>query len=79
FIDPISMASIDDRLLDKVFKAMPSELEITKGEIRNILKNIFSDYIDFSSDSRDIYKLSKNIANNSLIMTKLTTNLVNIF
>ncbi|MDE4953344.1 dehydrogenase, partial [Francisella tularensis subsp. holarctica] len=36
FIDPLSMASIDDRLLDKFFKAMPSDLEITKGEIRNI-------------------------------------------
>ncbi|MBK2147710.1 dehydrogenase, partial [Francisella tularensis] len=77
FIDPLSMASIDDRLLDKVFKAMPSDLEITKGEIRNILKNIFSDYIDFSADSRDIYKLSKNIANNSLLRTKLTSKLVN--
>ncbi|MDE4944755.1 dehydrogenase, partial [Francisella tularensis subsp. holarctica] len=62
FIDTLSMASIDDRLLEKVFKAMPSDLEITKGEIRNILKNIFTDYIDFSADSRDIYKLSKNIA-----------------
>ncbi|MBK2356456.1 dGTP triphosphohydrolase [Francisella hispaniensis] len=77
FIDPLSMASIDDKLLEKVFKAMPSDLEITKGEIKNILKDIFSDYIDFSADSRDIYKLSKNIANNSLLRTKLTSKLVN--
>lgn len=77
FIDPLSMASIDDKLLDKVFKAMPDDLEITKNEIRNILKDIFSDYIDFTADSRNIYRISKNIANNSLLRTKLTSKLVN--
>lgn len=77
FIDPLSMASIDDKLLDKVFKAMPDDLEITKNEIRSILKDIFSDYIDFTADSRNIYRISKNIANNSLLRTKLTSKLVN--
>ncbi|ORM39167.1 dehydrogenase [Francisella endosymbiont of Ornithodoros moubata] len=77
FIDPLSIASIDDKLLDKVFKAMPDDLEITKNEIRNILKDIFSDYIDFTADSRNIYRISKNIANNSLLRTKLTSKLVN--
>ncbi|MED7818394.1 MULTISPECIES: dGTP triphosphohydrolase [unclassified Francisella] len=77
FIDPLSMASIDDRLLEKIFNAMPKDLEITKDEIKEILKNIFSDYIDFSSDATDIYKVSKNIANNSLLRTKLTSRLVN--
>ncbi|MFV9931664.1 MAG: dGTP triphosphohydrolase [Francisella endosymbiont of Hyalomma asiaticum] len=77
FIDPLSMASIDDKLLDKVFKAMPDNLKITKNEIRNILKDIFSDYIDFTADSRNIYRISKNIANNSLLRTKLTSKLVN--
>ncbi|MFV9972823.1 MAG: dGTP triphosphohydrolase [Francisella endosymbiont of Hyalomma asiaticum] len=77
FIDPLSMASIDDKLLNKVFKAMPDDLEITKNEIRNILKDIFSDYIDFTADSRNIYRISKNIANNSLLRTKLTSKLVN--
>ena len=77
FIDPLSMASIDDKLLDKVFKAMPDDLEITKNEIRNTLKDIFSDYIDFTADSRNIYRISKNIANNSLLRTKLTSKLVN--
>lgn len=77
FIDPLSMASIDDRLLEKIFNAMPKDLEITKDEIKEILKNIFSDYIDFNSDATDIYKVSKNIANNSLLRTKLTSRLVN--
>lgn len=77
FIDPLSMASIDDKLLDKVFKAMPDDLKITKNEIINILKDIFSDYIDFTADSRNIYRISKNIANNSLLRTKLTSKLVN--
>lgn len=77
FIDPLSMASIDNKLLDKIYNAMPSDLEITKSEIQNILKDIFSDYIDFSTDSTAIYKISKNIANNSLLRTKLTSKLVN--
>ncbi|WP_150465078.1 dGTP triphosphohydrolase [Francisella sp. SYW-2] len=77
FIDPLSMASIDNKLLDKIYNAMPNDLEITKDEIRNILKDIFSDYIDFNIDSTEIYKISKNIANNSLLRTKLTSKLVN--
>ncbi|APC91934.1 MULTISPECIES: dGTP triphosphohydrolase [Francisella] len=77
FIDPLSMASIDDKLVKKVFNAMPHDLEITENEIKNILKDIFSDYIDFAADSRDIYRISKNIANNSLLRTKLTSKLVN--
>ncbi len=77
FIDPLSMASIDNKLLDKIYNAMPSDLEITKDEIQNILKDIFSDYIDFNADSTEIYKISKNIANNSLLRTKLTSKLVN--
>lgn len=76
FIDPLSMASIDNKLLDKIYYAMPSDLEITKDEIQNILKDIFSDYIDFNADSTEIYKISKNIANNSLLRTKLTSKLV---
>ncbi|MEY8765244.1 MULTISPECIES: dGTP triphosphohydrolase [Francisella] len=77
FIDPLSMASIDNKLLDKIYNAMPNDLEITKDEIQNILKDIFSDYIDFNVDSTEIYKISKNIANNSLLRTKLTSKLVN--
>ncbi|QEO56589.1 dGTP triphosphohydrolase [Francisella marina] len=77
FIDPLSMASIDNKLLDKIYNAMPNDLEITKDEIQNILKDIFSDYIDFNIDSTEIYKISKNIANNSLLRTKLTSKLVN--
>jgi dGTPase len=77
FIDPLSMASIDDGLLEKIFNAMPKDLEITRDEIKFILMDIFSDYIDFDSDCRDIYKISKNIANNSLLRTKLTSRLVN--
>ncbi|MEY8767214.1 dGTP triphosphohydrolase [Francisella philomiragia] len=77
FIDPLSMASIDNKLLDKIYNAMPSDLEITKDEIQNILKYIFSDYIDFDADSTEIYRISKNIANNSLLRTKLTSKLVN--
>lgn len=77
FIDPLSMASIDDGLLSKIHSAMPKELEISKDDITNILRNIFSDAIDFSADCRDIYKKSKNIANNSLLRTKLTSKLVN--
>lgn len=77
FIDPLSMASIDDGLLDKIFNAMPSDLNISKDDIKDILKNIFSNYIDFDADCRDIYKTSKNIANNSLLRTKLTSKLVN--
>ncbi|AJI47683.1 dNTP triphosphohydrolase [Francisella philomiragia] len=76
FIDPLSMASIDNKLLDKIYYAMPSDLEITKDEIQKILKDIFSDYIDFNADSTEIYKISKNIANNSLLRTKLTSKLV---
>ncbi|KFJ44005.1 dNTP triphosphohydrolase [Francisella philomiragia] len=76
FIDPLSMASIDNKLLDKIYNTMPSDLEITKDEIQNILKDIFSDYIDFNADSTEIYKISKNIANNSLLRTKLTSKLV---
>lgn len=77
FIDPLSMASIDDGLLEKILNAMPKDLEITRDEIKFILMDIFSDYIDFDSDCRDIYKISKNIANNSLLRTKLTSRLVN--
>ncbi|MED7789365.1 dGTP triphosphohydrolase [Francisella sp. 19X1-34] len=77
FIDPLSMASIDDGLLEKIFNAMPKDLEITRDEIKFILMDIFSKYIDFDSDCRDIYKISKNIANNSLLRTKLTSKLVN--
>lgn len=77
FIDPLSMASIDNKLLDKIYNAMPNDLEITKDEIQNILKDIFSDYINFHADSRGIYRISKNIANNSLLRTKLTSKLVN--
>ncbi|AJI57075.1 dGTPase family protein [Francisella philomiragia] len=77
FIDPLSMASIDNKLLDKIYNAMPNDLEITKDEIQTILKDIFSDYIDFNADSTEIYKISKNIANNSLLRTKLTSKLVN--
>ncbi|AJI75489.1 dGTPase family protein [Francisella philomiragia subsp. philomiragia ATCC 25015] len=77
FIDPLSMASIDNKLLDKIYNAMPSDLGITKNEIQNILKDIFSDYIDFNDDCTKIYKRSKDIANNSLLRTKLTSKLVN--
>lgn len=77
FIDPLSMASIDDSLLDKIHAAMPKELDISKNEIVGILKNIFSDTIDFSSDCSEVYKKSKNIASNSLLRTKLTSKLVN--
>ncbi|QWU99880.1 dGTP triphosphohydrolase [Francisella salimarina] len=77
FIDPLSMASIDNKLLDKIYNAMPNNLEIAKDEIQNILKDIFSDYIDFDADSTEIYRISKNIANNSLLRTKLTSKLVN--
>ncbi|WP_150466920.1 dGTP triphosphohydrolase [Francisella sp. SYW-9] len=77
FIDPLSMASIDDKLLKKIFNAMPKDLEITRDEIKFILMNIFSDYIDFDADCRDVHKISKNIANNSLLRTKLTSKLVN--
>ncbi|KEI34654.1 putative dNTP triphosphohydrolase, associated with nucleotidase YfbR [Francisella sp. W12-1067] len=77
FIDPLSMASIDDKLLQKILAAMPEDLEITASEIKEILKDIFSNYIDFKADSRDIYRISKNIANNSLLRTKLTSKLVN--
>lgn len=77
FIDPLSMASIDNKLLDKIYNAMPNDLEITKDEIQNILKDIFSDYIDFNADSTEIYRISKNITNNSLLRTKLTSKLVN--
>ncbi|MGQ4001700.1 dNTP triphosphohydrolase [Francisellaceae bacterium CB299] len=77
FIDPLSMASIDDVLLNKIHSAMPKELDISKDDIRDILKSIFTDVIDFSADCRDIYNKSKNIANNSLLRTKLTSKLVN--
>ncbi|ASG67935.1 dehydrogenase [Francisella halioticida] len=77
FINPLSMASIDDILLEKIFNAIPKDLKIAKDEIKNILMNIFSDYIDFNANCRDIYKISKNIANNSLLRTKLTSKLVN--
>ena len=77
FIDPLSMASIDDGLLAKIHSAIPKELGMSKDDIVDILKNIFDDVIDFSADCRDIYKKSKNIANNSLLRTKLTSKLVN--
>lgn len=77
FIDPLSMASIDDGLLGKIHSAIPKELGMSKDNIIDILKNIFDDVIDFDADCRDIHKKSKNIANNSLLRTKLTSKLVN--
>ncbi len=77
FIDPLSMVSIDDGLLNKIHSEIPDNLEISKNEIVNILKSIFSDVIDFSEDCNEIYKKSKNIANNSLLRTKFTSKLVN--
>lgn len=78
FIDPLSMASIDDNLLDKIYNAMLSDLDISKDDIKDVLRNIFSNHIDFESDNcGEIYKKSKNIANNSLLRTKLTSKLVN--
>ena len=77
FINPLSMASIDDGLLSKIHSAIPKELGMSKDDIVDILKNIFDGVIDFSADCRDVYKKSKNIANNSLLRTKLTSKLVN--
>lgn len=76
FIDPLSMASIDDKLITKILGAVPTELNISAQDIKNILKNIFVDKIDFDGDCRDIYQASKNIASNSLLRTKLTSKLV---
>ncbi|QLE78860.1 dNTP triphosphohydrolase [Francisella sp. Scap27] len=76
FIDPLSMASIDDKLIAKILDAVPDNLNITAEDVKNILKNIFAEKIDFDGDCRDIYQASKNIANNSLLRTKLTSKLV---
>jgi dGTPase len=71
------MASIDNFLLNKIYNAIPSELSITKDEKKFILKDIFSDYIDFNADATDVYKHSKKLSSNSLLRTKLTSKLVN--
>lgn len=76
FIDPLSMASIDDKLIAKILSAVPNNLNITAEDVKDILKNIFAEKIDFDGDCRDIYQASKNIANNSLLRTKLTSKLV---
>jgi dGTPase len=77
FINPLSMASIDDALLNKIYNAIQSDLPITKDEIRFILKDIFSHHIDFDGDATDVYQKSKKLASNSLLRTKLTSKLVN--
>ncbi|MFC4892141.1 dGTP triphosphohydrolase [Pseudofrancisella aestuarii] len=77
FVDPLSMASIDNQLIERIQKATESKLALSKEEIRDILKNIFIGYMDFGKDPREIYQDSKRIANNSYLRTKVTSKLVN--
>ena len=71
FLNPLSMVSADDYTLTPVLLGLKDSFpDITINEIKEILKSVFSEFINFNADAVSLYQQSNDLTKSSYLRTK---------
>ncbi|MCF6767798.1 dNTP triphosphohydrolase [Thiotrichales bacterium 19S11-10] len=78
FLSPVSMIGSDQKLLERVQKAVlvENDLKLSTDEIREVVKGIFSSVFSVNEGLESFYQKAKLLAQSGYLRTKLTSELV---
>ncbi|MCF6807843.1 dNTP triphosphohydrolase [Thiotrichales bacterium 19S9-12] len=78
FLSPVSMIGSDQKLLERVQKAVlvENDLKLSPDEIREVVKGIFSSVFSVNEGLESFYQKAKLLAQSGYLRTKLTSELV---